>query len=451
MQRLYRFPLSLFFFSFASPAFAFSPRSELEELIIAAAGSTVCSLIAIIVVLVKSNKSFLPRLLMALASPLLVFPICMGGSMATSYLVKQASDVKKEQDTALRIQEETEAWQQNALRTAACNGDSASLKLELASDAHDQETKQRVLNECVLPMADAASLEAMLLDLRERNTGPRAHCIYLTPVLQSMDTSLLDVFAGQKLSLACPADAYSHTDNTTPFVPSWWDVVNQQHTADAVKLLNTLRYLQSHGVDMKVAIDGRSLLSIAMESSKPELILFALDAGADPYLLAKEQSTLSPLETWTLQRFSFTSMGTYSEADRKNIQSRLREMTAKEADALAHKVNDKGGLDNAKDGGAGLLSYLIKSGASLHRMNSGGNGAFNAYTRLSPALQEVLNQLNDQQLQEFICPVPGKYDDEYAVYAQAIEAENKEIISFLKQRKMPETCPKMPRANNTPE
>lgn len=436
-----RLLFTLFCFSFASPAFAFSQRSELEELIIAAAGSALFSLIAVIAIFIKSKKSFLPRLLMSLASPLLVFPLCMAGSMATSYVVKQASDMKKDKDFAQQAQAESEAWQNNPLRFSACEGDSATLKIELASDVHDQATRQRVLEECVLPRADAVSLQAMLLDLQARNTEPRAYCTYLNLAMLRMDTSLLDVFIEQKLSLACPSDVYSYASDATTFAPSWWDLVSQQRNADTVQLLKTLHYLQAHGVNMKVVMNDRSLMSMAMESSKPELILFALDAGADPYLHPEETSALSPLETWTLQRFSFVEVGTYSDADRQSIQARLRDMTDKEADRLAHKLANRGGLDHARDGGAGLLAYLIKSGASLRSMNRGGGGAFSAYTRLTPALLEVINKLNDQQLLEFICPEPGQNNDVYSVYADAINIDNKELISFLKQRNMPETCP----------
>ncbi|MFZ3003113.1 MAG: hypothetical protein WA071_22565 [Undibacterium umbellatum] len=436
-----RLLLTLFCFSFASPAFAFSQRTDLEELIIAAAGSVLFSLIAMIVIFIKSEKSFLPRLLMSLASPLLVFPVCMAGSMATSYIVKQASDMKKVQDLAQQAQAESAAWQNNPLRINACGGDSATLKIELASDVHDDATRLRVLDECILPRADAVSLQVMLLDRLARNTEQWAYCTYLDRVMQRMNTSLLDVFVEQKLALACPSDIYSAAGDGTTVEPSWWDLVNQQRNGDTAQLLKTLRYLQAHGVNMKVAVDGRSLLSMAMESSKPTLILFALDAGADPYLHAEETSTLSPLEIWTLQRFYFVEMGTYTDADRQSIQARLRDMTGKEADALAHKLSNRGGLDHAKDGGAGLLAYLIKSGASLRSMNRGGNGAFSAYTRLSPALLEVINKLNDQQLLEFICPEPGQNNDVYSVYAEAINIDNKEMISFLKQRNMPKTCP----------
>ncbi|MFZ6778865.1 hypothetical protein ACO0LD_18730 [Undibacterium sp. Ji83W] len=437
---LTRLFFTLFCFSFTSTAFAFAPSTGLEELIVAAVGSFLFSVIAMIVIFVKLKKNFLPRLLIALASPLLVFPVCMGGSMGTSYVMHEISQSKKNYDIAQVAQDEQGNWQRNLLRISACDGDRAVLETELASGRHDFETKKRVLEECVLPKADAIAMRAMLTDLLAQNAGDNAYCSYLNPVLQRMDTGLLDVFLEQKLSLTCPSTRYAYA-GIAKNAPSWWEIFPDGQAADADQLLNTLRYLQAHGVEMKMVVDGRSLLSLAMLSGKAELILYALDAGVDPYAIPADTSMLSPQQSWTLQRFSFPDMGTYTEADKKRIQSRLRDMNGKEAESLAHRLRIKGGLESATDGGAGLLAYLIQSGANLRRLNQDGNGVMSAYTHVSPAVVEVLNKLSDQQLKDFICPEAGEYDDGYQLYAEAINGDNQPLVNLLKQRNMPATCP----------
>ena len=438
---LTRLFFTLFCFSFTSTAFAFAPSTGLEELIVAAVGSFLFSVIAMIVIFVKLKKNFLPRFLITLASPLLVFPVCMGGSMATSYVMHEISQSKKNHEIAQVAQDEQGTWQRNLLRISACDGDRAVLETELASGKHDVTTKERVLTECVLPKADAIAMRAMLLDLQTQNLNGYNYCAYLDPVLQRLDTGLLDVFVEQKLSLTCPSKTFSYAVEANKTAPSWWDVVDSKRNTDAEQLLTTLRYLQAHGVDMKMVVDGRSLLSLAMESSKTALILFALDAGVDPYAIPAESNMLSPLQTWTLQRFSYADLGTYSEADRKLIQSRLREMNGKEADTLAHKLNSRSGLESAKDGGVGLLAYLIQSGANLRQLNRGGNGVLTGYSKVPPALLAVINKLNDQQLLDFICPEIGEYDEGYQLYAEAVSNENQALVNFLKQRNMPATCP----------
>lgn len=394
-----------------------------------------------IVIFIKLKKNLLPRLLIALASPLLVFPACMAGSMATSYVMHEISQSKKNHEIAQASQDEQDAWQRNLLRISACDGDRAVLETELSSGTHDMETKKRVLEECVLPKADAIAMRAMLTDLLAQNAADNAYCSYLNPALLRMDTGLLDVFVEQKLSLTCSSSAYSYETDSTKIAPTWWDMFHGGQAADADQLLGTLRYLQAHGVDMKVVVKGRSLLSLAMESNKAELILFALDAGVDPYVIPADTNMLSPLQSWTLQRFSYPDTGTYNEADKKRIQSRLREMNGKEAESLAHKLSIKGGLESASDGGAGLLAYLIQSGANLRRLNQDGNGVMSAYTRVSPAVIAVLNKLSDQQLKDFICPEAGEYGDGYQLYAEAINGDNQPLVSLLKQRNMPATCP----------
>ncbi|MBI3728665.1 MAG: hypothetical protein HY254_10105 [Burkholderiales bacterium] len=438
---LTRLFFTLFCFSFTSTAFAFAPSTGLEELLVAAAGSFVFSIIAMIVIFIKLKKNFLPRLLIALASPLLVFPVCMGGSMGTSYVMHQISQLKDNNETQRLAQDEQDAWQRNLLRISACDGDRAVLKTELASGKYDITVKERVLTECVLPKADAIAMRAMLIDLQTQDKDAKAHCAYLDPVLQRLDTGLLDVFVEQKLSLTCPSKTFSYAVEANKTAPSWWDVVDSKRNSDTEQLLTTLRYLQAHGVDMKIVVVGRSLLSLAMESSKTELILFALDAGVDPYTIPAESNMLSPLQIWTLQRFSYADLDTYGEVDRKRIQSRLREMNGKEADTLAHKLSSRSGLETAKDGGAGLLAYLIQSGANLRQLNRDGNGILPGYSKVPSALLAVLNKLNDQQLLDLICPEAGEYGDSYQLYEEARHYENQPLINFLKQRNMPATCP----------
>ncbi|MES2040345.1 MAG: hypothetical protein V4495_21205 [Pseudomonadota bacterium] len=438
---LTRLFFTLFCFSFTSTAFAFAPSTGLEELIVAAVGSFLFSVIAMIVIFIKLKKNFLPRLLIALASPLLVFPVCMGGSMATSYVMHQISQLKDNQEAQRLAQDEQDAWQRNLLRISACDGDRAVLETELASGQHDITVKERVLTECVLPKADAIAMRAMLLDLQTQNLNGYNYCAYLYPALQRLDTGLLDVFVEQKLSLTCPSQTFSYAVEANKTAPSWWDVVEKKRNSDTEQLLTTLRYLQAHDVDMKIVVDGRSLLSLAMESGKTELILFALDAGVDPYVIPAESNMLSPLQTWTLQRFSYADLDTYSEVDRKRIQSRLREMNGKEAETLAHKLNSRSGLETAKDGGVGLLAYLIQSGANLRQLNRDGSGVLAGNSKVPPALLAVLNKLNDQQLLDFICPEVGEYGDGYQLYAEALHYENQPLVNFLKQRNMPATCP----------
>ncbi len=333
ITKLSRLLFTLFCFSFTSPAFAFSPISNLEELIYAAIGSAIVSLIAMVVVLVKLKISLLPRLLAMLVAPVLVFPLCMAGSMGMGYIAHEIKQYQQEQDAAHIARVEEDAWQHNFLRINACEGNHALLQSELASGRHQIESKLRALNECVLPQADAQALRILLQDAVSNDKEERTYCTYLPPVLQSMNTVLLDVFVEQKLSLACPSPKYDYVPDTSKVAPAWWDILNDEQitsdTKDKDRLLTILRYLQAHNVDMKVVADDRSLLTIAMESGKVDLILFALDAGVDPYALPENDNMLSPQQIWTLQRFGYADAGSvaYKEADQKRIQSHLREMS----------------------------------------------------------------------------------------------------------------------------
>ncbi|MFZ6679797.1 hypothetical protein [Undibacterium sp. Tian12W] len=455
--QLSRLFFTVFCFSFTSPAFAFSPTSNLEELIYAAIGSAIVSLIAMVVVLIKLKISLLPRLLAMLVTPVLVFPLCMAGSMGMGYIAHEIKQYQQEQDAAHIASVEEDAWQHNFLRINACEGNHALLQSELASGRHQIENKLRALNECVLPQADAQALRILLQDAVSNDKDGRAYCTYLPPVLQSMNTVLLDVFVEQKLSLACTSPKYAYVPDTSKVAPAWWDILNDgqitSDTKDTDRLLTILRYLQAHNVDMKIVANDRSLLTIAMESGKVDLVLFALDAGVDPYAIPENDSMLSPQQIWTLQRFGYADAGpiAYSEADQKRIQSHLREMNSKEAASLAQKLPLKGGLAAAKDGGAGLLAYLIKSSNNMRELNRAGRDLIDVYAQTSPAVLDVLDRLNDQQLRDFICPDASNRGDDidnsngHALYARAVSAENQALVNFFKRRKMPETCPGMPR------
>ncbi len=432
--------LTLFLFSLATPAFAIGPSDDIVELIIAAAGSAVVSLIAMVVIFIRLKNDLWPRVLISLASPLLVFPLCMAGSMATSYVVQQVNKSQNSQEAMRLEREEQEAWQRNLLRISACDGNHEVLQTQLASGQYDLTSKEKVLSECVLPRADAQALRLFVQDITAHDTEGKAHCLYLSPVLQSLNTQLLDVFVEQKLPLACPTTtAYAGDANTV--APKWWDIFEEGKAADTEQVLAVLRYLQAHGVNMKQVVEGRSLLTIAMDSNKAALILFALDAGVDPYVIPDKNNMLSPLQSWALQRFGFGDAAAYSDADRQRIQAHLRELNPKEIESLATKLNSKGGLESAKDGGVGLLAYVLHSGVNLRHLNRDRIGIMNGYTNASPELLQVLGRLNDQQLLDFICPDAVGGRDAYALYPEAIEAQNQPLLDFLKQRKMPETCP----------
>ncbi|MFZ6733513.1 hypothetical protein ACO0LG_16415 [Undibacterium sp. Ji42W] len=460
--KLTRLFFALFCFWFTSPAFAFSPTSNLEELIYAAIGSAVVSLIAMVVVLVKLKISLLPRLLAMLVTPVLVFPLCMAGSMGMGYVAHEIKHYQQEQDAAHIASVEEDAWQHNFLRINACEGNHALLQSELASGRHQIENKLRALTECVLPQADAQALRILLQDAVSNDKDGRTYCTYLPLVLQSMNTILLDVFVEQKLSLACTSPKYAYVPDAAKVAPAWWDILNDGQvtdttgnidTKDTDRLLTVLRYLQAHGVDMKVVANDRSLLTIAMESGKVDVILFALDAGVDPYAIPENDSMLSPQQIWTLQRFGYADAGpiAYNEAVQKRIQPHLREMNSKEAASLAERLPLKGGLSAARDGGAGLLAYLIKSSSNIRELNRGGQGLIDVYAQTSPAVLGVLDRLDDQQLRDFICPEASNKGDDSddnngdQLYVRAIRAENQALVTFFKRRKVPETCPGMPR------
>ncbi|MFZ6875665.1 hypothetical protein ACO0LF_26665 [Undibacterium sp. Di27W] len=440
MPYLYLLLITLFTFFFASPAFAYSQHSELEELILGAVGSALVSIVVMIVVFVRSKHAFLPRLLLALATPLLVFPLCMAGSMATSYVAQQVYQKQNAEAAQRQEAERQQDWQRNPLRLAACDdADQQSLEAALASGQHDVETRQRVLEECIIPKANQAGLRSFLQTSSQQEEDKLAYCNYLKPVLTSMNTSLLDVFVEQKLSLVCPSNTY-YGDTPDKPAPSWWELLSEKKT-DTATLLKTLQYLKAHNVNMKFTTSKLSMLSLAMASANVDVILFALDAGLDPYASFEDEQTLTPAQTWILQRFSFTDLGSYSTADMQRLQTRLRELTAAEANALASKKRYSSNLEAVEDGGGGLLTYLIQRGGNLKQLNQGGNGFMRGNTHLTSALRAAMDKLNDQQLQDFICPQSSKDAIVYSLYLDAREMENQELVSFLRQRHMPETCP----------
>ncbi|MFZ6743740.1 hypothetical protein ACO0LC_10975 [Undibacterium sp. JH2W] len=439
-RNFYQLILTLFAFLFASPAFAYSQHSELEELILGVVGSTLVSIVVVIVVFIRLKRTFLPRLLLSLATSLLVFPLCLAGSMATSYVAQQVYK-KQSEETAQQLEaERQQEWQNNALRLATCDGnDQQGVEAALATGTHSAETRQRLLLECIIPKTNQAALRSFLQTTLKQEEDKSAYCNYLNPVLMSMNTSLLDVFVEQKLSLVCPSNTYYGNGPDKP-APSWWELLSEKKD-DTGPLLKTLDYLKAHDVNMKFTTSKLSMLSLAMDKANADVIIFALDAGLDPYAVFGDEQARTPAETWVLQRHSFSDLGSYSTPDLQRLQARLRELSAAEANALARKQLYASNLQAVEDGGASLLKYLLQRGASIKQLNQGGTGFIQGGTILTKELQAEIDQLNDQQLQDFICPETRKGGTAYSLYLDARESQNQAFVSYLKQRHMPETCP----------
>jgi len=437
-----RLAIALFFATASSHAMAFSPGSRLDELIMAVVGGALLSIIAMVMVFIKLKKSFWQRALIALSLPLVVFPACVLGSMLTS---AGLSNFRQWQDQreSLRVEAQNERdWQKNFLRSAACEGEHERFAKELTYSRHEQVSKQRTLEECIIPRASVTDLRALLADLQERDDSPNAYCAYLNPVLASLDTSLMEVFVEQHLPLTCksqhyPPEQLNYDAEHEP--PSWWDVFARREKIPAEQLLPALRYLQAHEVDMKRIVAGRSLLSLAVESSNVAAIEFALELGMDPHDGLYKWDGLSPAETWVLQSFSLGNSESYSIAARQRLQPRLGVMTAAQAEMLARKLHKKVNLEMLAHGGADMLAYLLRSGASMRRLNEGGNLLF-GNTPMSPELLAALDQLNDAQLADFICPEADEYNRVYSLFSEARSAENKPLIAFLQKRNMPASC-----------
>ncbi|MFZ6743741.1 hypothetical protein ACO0LC_10980 [Undibacterium sp. JH2W] len=440
---LFRLPPTLFFATYSCQVLAATVNSNIEEMIWAIFGSALLSIITMVIVFIKVKRPIWQRALLALAMPLLVFPASVACSMLSS---KAVSDIRQWQsqreNERIKAQNERD-WLKNFLRNAACEGEHARFEKELASHRHEQISKQRTLEECIIPKASVADLRLLLADLQSNNQDEAAYCAYLNPVLISLDTSLMEVFVEQHLSLTCksqayPSEQFDYTAEHRP--PSWWDVFARKPHPPAGRLLPALRYLQAHDVDLKRIVAGHSLLLLAVEDSNAAAIQFALDLGMNPNDPLYQWDTLSPAEIWVLQRFSSQYGASYSIAERNSIQARLGDMTPAQAEAMAGKLHKKVNLDMLANGGADLLAYLVNSGASIRKLNRGGSLIF-GNTPMSPELLAVLNKLSDTQLAAFICPEVDEYERDYPLYANAISSANKPLIALLKKRKMPETCP----------
>ncbi|PXX41390.1 hypothetical protein [Undibacterium pigrum] len=443
MQACKRLTLALFFAPACCYAGAISNTARLEELIMALVGGALLSIVAMVVVFIKLKKPFWHRALIALSLPLVVFPVCVLGSMLTSAGLSNFRQWQNQRES-LRAEAQNERdWQKNFLRSAACEGEHERFAKELTYSRHEQASKQRTLEECIIPRASVTDLRALLADFQKRDERLTTYCAYLNPVLVSLDTSLMEVFVEQHLPLTCksqhyPPEQLNYDAEHEP--PSWWDVFASREKIPAEQLLPALRYLQAHEVDLKRIVAGRSLLSLALESSNVAAIEFALDLGMDPHDGLYKWDGLSPAETWVVQSFSQASSESYSIAARQRLQPRLGVMTAAQAEMLAHKLHKKVNLEMLAHGGADMLAYLLRSGASMRRLNEGGNLVL-GNTPMSAELLTALKQLNDAQLADFICPEADEYNRVYSLFAEAIASKNKPLIALLRQRKMPETCP----------
>ncbi|MFZ6875667.1 hypothetical protein ACO0LF_26675 [Undibacterium sp. Di27W] len=418
-------------------------NTRLDELIWSVIGSALLNIVVMVVVFIKLKKRWWQKTLISLSIPLVFFPGLIFCSLMTVEAVNHVKQWQSQRENQ-RIEAQNERdWLKNFLRSAACEGEHARFEKELASHRHEQISKQRTLEECIIPKASVADLRLLLADLQSDNQDEAAYCAYLNPVLISLDTSLMEVFVEQHLSLTCKSQAYpneqfDYTAEHRP--PSWWDVFARKPHPPADRLLPALRYLQAHDVDLKRIVAGHSLLSLAVEDSNAAAIHFALDLGMDPNDPLYQSNALSPAETWVLQRFSSQHGASSSIAEGNSIQARLGEMTPAQAEAMAGKLHKKVNLDMLANGGADLLAYLVNSGASMRKLNRGGSLIF-GNTPMSPELQAVLDKLSDAQLAAFICPEVSEYDRDYPLYANAISSANKPLIALLKKRKMPETCP----------
>jgi len=383
------------------------------------------------------------KILMRLVLPLLIFSLsgCGTAIVAGGIIERNLKDRENAREGERARTEKERQWKANSLRIAACAGEPAAFDKELRSGRHDADSKQRALEDCIIPQSNVAGLRSLLSDLQSENKEKDGYCAYLAPALTSLDTRLLDIFVEQRLSLTCKSRSYPEDQfarNASQRPPSWWDVFVRRSNIPAAQLIPALRYLQAHDVDLKRIVAGNSLLLLAVESRNTAAIHFALDLGMDPDDPAYKWDKPSPLETWVLQRFSYTRF--YTSEDAQSLQARLGEMTVAQAESMARKLHKKVNLEMLANGGADMLAYLIQSGASMRRLNSGGNLIF-GNTRMSAELLAALNQLNDTQLAEFICPELNEYHQPYPLFAKAIADKNEPLVTFLKQRKMPETCP----------
>lgn len=447
MARLLRLALLVFAASYAGSAHAFVPV-PVGEMVISVIGAVLLCIGATVWVMLKMRSPLWYKIMSALLICVLLFPaaayVIFFMCLELEHIQREHESAEYQRQAAQKAKERERQWLLNPLRTSACNGQLARFTQELASGKHDADAKQRALQDCIIPKSDVAAMRVALDELIEKSDDSEVHCPYLSAVLQGLDTQLLEVFVERQRSLTCasqfyPSDPLNHSAEHRP--PSWWDVFKRRNEIPPEALLKTLRYLQAHEVDLTRIVAGHSLLTIAVEEGNYTAILFALDLGMDPDDKAyRYEGDLSPKETWVLRRFHSTYRDSYSALEREKIQARFQEMTPAQADAMARKLHRKQNLESFYDGGADFVAYLVARKANMRRLNSGGNLIF-GNTRISPELLQVLAKLDDGQLKDFICPEIDEYDRAFSLYEEAVSSENKVLLAFLQQRKMPRKCP----------
>jgi hypothetical protein len=364
--------------------------------------------------------------------------IVVGNVMFLSSKAKLRSSEEQKQQM-----EEVESWQKNALRIAACGHDLPGVRRELENAQVGEDVKRRVFDECAVPQANAEVLEIFLDDLLKRPStdGKQKHCVYLLDIFEnSLNVKLLEAFAERKLTLNCDFGKES----------MWWLTIKRSPTLPSEQLLLWLHYLQRHEVDLARSNGGESLLTFAFDNLDAQLIQFALDLGIDPYQPSADENSWSPLQIWTLRRFGFRPTGLLRSPtirlkaqDVAAIQSRLRELTPKEANFQMGNGRRFDSWVQTPDGGDGaaLFRYVIQKGARIDLPDNIGMGMINGAMKVTPDFLSALDELTNEQLQLLACPLSSSGDRKHMLYADAKKSGNTELVNFLERRKIKQGCP----------